>query len=152
MPSGVNWTEAEVSAFYQGRNEAPPGEAVEPVQQKRSESHSSRMNKTETAYAGYLELRKMAGEVKEYEFAPVTLKLGHDCRYTPDFLVLLTTGAVEFHEVKGSKKKRNGKTGAYYRDDAIVKIKWAAPKFRAHGFTFVMVWELPYGEWAEKKF
>jgi hypothetical protein len=47
----------------------------------------------------------------------VTLKLAHDTRYTPDFMVV-HAGAVEFHEVKG-----------FMREDAHVKIKVAARLF-----------------------
>ena len=72
----------------------------------------SRMNGTETRYALILEARKRAGEVREYHYEAVTLKIAHDCRYTPDFLVVLADGTVELHETKGRM-----------RDDALVKLK-----------------------------
>lgn len=74
------------------------------------------MNKTEARYAEVLEARRRAGEVREYAFELVTLKLGHDCRWTPDFVVILADGTLELHEVKGG----------FEREDALVKRKVAA--------------------------
>ena len=76
------------------------------------------MNKTECAYANYLELQKRMGQVAWYAFEPVSWKLAKNTTYTPDFLVLQDDGSVECHEVKG-----------YWRDDARVKIKVAARQF-----------------------
>lgn len=76
------------------------------------------MNKTEAAYAALLQLRKDAGQLAGFWFEAVTLKLAKDTRYTPDFLVQLKDGTMEFHEVKG-----------YWEDDARVKIKVAAEMF-----------------------
>lgn len=76
------------------------------------------MNKTEAAYAALLEQRKMAGEILDYKFESYTLKLGKDCRYTPDFMVLRPDGVMEFHEVKG-----------FWRDDAKAKLRIAAAHF-----------------------
>lgn len=76
------------------------------------------MNKTEERYARHLELLKRGGDIVDYFFESVTLKIARDCRYTPDFLVINTKLEIEFHEVKG-----------YWMDDARVKIKVAANKF-----------------------
>jgi len=76
---------------------------------------ASRMNRTEADYAIVLEARYRRGEIAEYHFEAITLRLGADCRYTPDFLVVLADGTVEFAEVKG-----------FMRGDAQVKIKAAA--------------------------
>lgn len=73
------------------------------------------MNKTEAAYALVLEARRRAGEVRAYWYEAQTMKLAHDTRYTPDFLVVLADGTVELHEVKG-----------FWRDDAKVKAKVCA--------------------------
>ena len=78
----------------------------------------SPMNKTETRYATVLEARKRMGEVAEYWFEGLTLKLADDTRYTPDFFVLLANGICELHEVKG-----------FMRGDALVKLKVAARLF-----------------------
>ena len=78
----------------------------------------SRMNRTEAAYAVLLEVRRRAGEVAEYHYEALTLKLADDTRYTPDFFVVLADGVCELHEVKG-----------FMRDDARVKVRVAARLF-----------------------
>lgn len=74
------------------------------------------MNKTEQAYADRLELLKRTGEIVDWRFEALKLRLASGTFYTVDFLVL--TDAVELHEVKG-----------YWRDDARVKIKVAAQQY-----------------------
>ena len=81
------------------------------------------MNKTEARFAELLELRKRAGEIEAWYFEPLKLRLAKGCFYTPDFLVIEATGRITFYEVKG-----------YWRDDAKVKYKTAAEKFKC--FTF----------------
>jgi len=95
------------------------------------------MNGTETKYAGLLEMRKRAGEITDYIFESVTLKIAQDCRYTPDFMVVNKDLEIEFHEVKG-----------FWQDDAKVKIKVAAAKFP---FRFVAI-KLEKGQWKEEEF
>lgn len=76
------------------------------------------MNSTESAYAGRLEALKLSGAILWYKFEGVTFKLAHDTRYTPDFAVMVKSGEMEFHEVKG-----------FWRDDAKIKIKVASELF-----------------------
>jgi hypothetical protein len=83
------------------------------------------MNQTEKRYAQYLELQKVAGDVLWWAFEPLNLRLGHNCFYRVDFLVLKSTGVLECHEVKG-----------HWTDDALVKIRVAAGKFP---FQFIAV-------------
>lgn len=73
------------------------------------------MNGTERACLELLEAARIAGTVREYHFEAVTLKLAHDRRYTPDFLVVRPDGACELHEVTG-----------FWRDDARAKTRVAA--------------------------
>jgi hypothetical protein len=77
------------------------------------------MNKTEAAHASDLELRKRAGEIQDYRWQPLRLKLAPDCTFEPDFMVLLADGTVEFHEVKGG----------FITDDGMVKVRVAAQQF-----------------------
>lgn len=112
------------------------------------------MNKTEALYSSYLNLLKHCQEIAEYAFEPETLRIGNDCRYTPDFRVLRPTVAapgaswtpdtIEFHEVKGT---RSGTSKPYIEDDALVKIKAAAA---LHPYKFVIVW-LYQGKWMTKE-
>lgn len=83
------------------------------------------MNKTEAAYAASLELRKAAGEIAWYKFEGVKLRLADNTFYTPDFAVMLASGQIEMHEVKG-----------FWQDDAKVKIKVAADLYP---FRFIAV-------------
>lgn len=86
---------------------------------------TGQMNKTESAYCQLLELRKRAGEVVWYRFEGVKLRLADNTFYTPDFAVMLSTGEMEMHEVKG-----------FWTDDARVKIKVAAEQYP---FRFIAV-------------
>ena len=86
---------------------------------------TGQMNKTESEYYQLLELRKRAGEVVWYRFEGVKLRLADNTFYTPDFAVMLITGEMEMHEVKG-----------FWTDDARVKIKVAAEQYP---FRFIAV-------------
>lgn len=87
------------------------------------------MNKTESRFAMLLEAEKRNGAVLQYEYEAVTLKLGHDLRYTPDFFVVRREGygepEVQFIEVKGT----------FMRDDARAKLYAAATQFPHFRFT-----------------
>jgi hypothetical protein len=97
-------------------------------QQSKDEQN---LNKTEAQYLSFLR----AFNLPWVGIQSLTLKLGDDCRYTPDFAVLTKTGELQAHEVKG-----------FWRDDAKVKIKVAArcfPWIRFH----VAIWERKHKAW-----
>ncbi|MBW8282499.1 MAG: DUF1064 domain-containing protein [Rhizobium sp.] len=73
------------------------------------------MNKTEAAYSALLDGLCATGEVLWFKFEGVKLRLADNTFYTPDFAVMLSSGVMEMHEVKG-----------FWQDDARVKIKVAA--------------------------
>ena len=98
----------------------------------------SPMNKTEQAYADQLEQLRQIGRIAWWLFEAVTLKLGDDCRYTPDFLVVHTDRTLELVEVKG-----------FWRDDAKVKIRVAAERFPWFRFTAV---RRAHGAWQAEHF
>jgi hypothetical protein len=83
------------------------------------------MNKTELAYKLHLADRIVAGEVDWVKFEGLKFRLADNTFYTPDFAVMLSSGEMEAHEVKG-----------YWQEDAKVKIKVAASMFP---FRFVAV-------------
>ncbi|WP_345815313.1 DUF1064 domain-containing protein [Paraburkholderia sp. PREW-6R] len=85
-----------------------------------------RMNKTEAAYADQLEARKHAGDIVDFSFESVKLRLADGTWYTPDFEVTLPGGELEVHEVKGR-----------WTDDARVKFKVAAERYRNRRFIAV---------------
>ena len=66
------------------------------------------MNKTEQAYESLLKLRQQAGEVLWYKFEGLKFRLADNTFYTPDFVVMLASGQMEAHEVKGFLARRCG--------------------------------------------
>lgn len=99
--------------------EAPSGKAVPPppeaVVEIAGSTDEARLNKTEKAYLIYL--RGLEGLIW-IGVQNVTLKLGDDCRYTPDFVTVDANRCLAMREVKG-----------FFREDAKVKIKVAARMF-----------------------
>lgn len=97
------------------------------------------MNKTEEAYSQHLENLRIQGIILEWKYEPETLKLGKDCRYTPDFRVINKQEIIEFHEVKGTSRNK-----PFIEDDALVKIKTAA---EIHPYKFIICWKTKDGTW-----
>ena len=87
---------------------------------------AGRMNKTEAAYAELLAARVHCGEIVEFKFESLKLRLADRTWYTPDFAIVLPDGAREIHEVKG-----------HWTDDARVKIKVAAELYPHYLFIAV---------------
>lgn len=79
---------------------------------------AGKMNATEKRYAGLLGQQMISGAIINYWFEAINLRLGDNCFYKPDFLILNSNSELEIHEVKG-----------FWTDDARVKIKVAADKF-----------------------
>ena len=98
---------------------------------------AGKMNKTEAAYSTVLDGRKHTGEVAWYAFEPINIRLADKCFYSPDFMVMLSSGEIEIHEVKG-----------FWTDDALVKIKVAATILP---FKFIAV-RLEKGQWIKREF
>lgn len=92
----------------------------------------SKLNRTERAFYDYLQ----AFKPQWLGVQGVTLKIGDDCRYTPDFVCLHAEQTkLIAYEVKG-----------FMRDDALVKLKVAARQYRWIEFVVVKKiknsWEL----------
>ena len=79
---------------------------------------TGQMNKTEALYADHLELRKRDGDVVWWKFEGIKLRLADNTFLTPDFSVMLRTGIMQLHDVKG-----------FMMDDANVKLKVAADQY-----------------------
>jgi len=109
------------------------------------------MNQTERRYETYLGMQKQVGLVASYTFEPVKFRLGPNWKtaYMPDFLVVLPDGIVELHEVKGASKSKGATAGAWWEEDARLKIKMAAGLLP---FRFVGVHENGRGGWAREVF
>lgn len=113
--------EAELIARAEGKN--PPKLIVidEPAHLPTKQPKGP--NKLERSYADHLEVRKRAGDIVDYGFEAIKLKIGAKrCWYTVDFWVVANDGVLECHETKG-----------FMRDDARVKLQSASrqyPRFR----------------------
>lgn len=109
---------------------------------------ASVMNKLETKYAAHLEMRKTTGEIREYRFEPMKLRLAPRTYFDVDFLVLARDSwptmtdsySVELHEVKG-----------HWEDDARVKMKVAATMFPWWTFRGVQ-WDKTTNNWRYEEF
>lgn len=84
------------------------------------------MNKLEAAYAVHLDTLKAAGEVADWKFESIKLRLADRTWYTPDFCVMEPDGSLRFDETKG-----------FLRDDAAVKLKVAAEQYPWFRFRLV---------------
>lgn len=103
-----------------------------------------KMNKAEAAFEFQLKLDMQAGLVLDYRFEAVTLKLGPDCRYTPDFMVVNADGTISMIDVKAFWVKQ-GKP--HIEDDARAKMAMATDKFP--WFEFALAWQEASG-WERK--
>jgi hypothetical protein len=82
---------------------------------------AGQMNKTEAEFAEILKVQQLSGAVRWWAFESITLRLAKDCRYTPDFMVLLADGSTEMIDVKG---------GGPIDAKSKVKLRVAADQFR----------------------
>lgn len=91
------------------------------------------MNATERRYANELEERRRRGEISDWWFEPMSLRLtsppeGQPARVTPDFMVLMPSGLVFIEDVKGSGPDNEA---------SIVRMKCAAELFPLWRFRIV---------------
>jgi hypothetical protein len=84
------------------------------------------MNKLEQSYAQFLDARITLGEVLDWQYEKIKLRLANNCFLTVDFAVMLADGTIEFHECKG-----------FMEDDAAVKLKVAADQHWWWNFVLV---------------
>lgn len=131
----MNWTTNDIDAARRRMGAKAPVLCAKAV--RRAFHKAGEMNKTEAAYAAYLEMLKHAGEIADYRFEAVKLRLADKTFYTPDFIVLAPDGVLEMHEVKG-----------FWEEDARVKIKVAAAQFP---FRFVAITR-DKGNWSFESF
>ena len=115
----MNWTVEKYREHF-GQNGNPKGRPAKnetPLEKMQALGRlpGGEMNKTEKHYQEFLSAQKHAGTVLWFSFEPINIRLGKGCFYRADFLVMLKSGALEVHEVKG-----------HWTDDALVKFKVAA--------------------------
>lgn len=114
------------------------GNASGKVARGRPRHVPGEMNKTEAAYAEYLQQQLQAGAIAWFRFESVKLKLANKTHLTIDFFVMTTAGELEAHEVKG-----------YWEEDARVKVKVAAEMYP---FRFLAVQRATDGGWKTEVF
>jgi hypothetical protein len=98
------------------------------------------MNSTELAFSRELQTMQSVGEITWFGFECITFRLADRTTYTPDFLVLFSTGYLWAIDVKGATKTKGGKHKAFSEEDARVKIKLVAELFPLH---FAVAYRLP---------
>lgn len=86
-------------------------------------------SKLEQAYDQYLAALKHGGEILQYWYHPLTIKLPGGLRYTPDFMVWPAEGRVQLHECKGwSKNLRDGMTRLHIAGGIFICYEWSLVK------------------------
>lgn len=93
------------------------------------------MSKTERRYSQYLDVQKLRGEIHDYWFESLRVKLAANTFYLIDFFVQRPDGTFEIHETKGTRKRKL-KSGAvieqaWSEEDANVKLKVSAALYNA---------------------
>lgn len=95
-------------------------------------------NALERDYAFHLDGRKQQGEISDWKYEAVKLKIGETrCWWTPDFFVLRGAFCAEFHECKG-----------FMRQHARVKLESAKRQYPWARFVLV---RREKGEWRFEK-
>lgn len=135
----MGYTETEPGIFRKTgpptHAKAPPSDSVTQEGAKTPKTPEDRLNKTEREFLSRLR-NDVYGHMQHIGIQSLTLQLGFDCRYTPDFWTRMQGGDFRLWEVKG-----------FMRDDARVKIHAAARVFPF--WTFVLV-KKEKGEWVER--
>lgn len=82
---------------------------------------------------------RLAGEITGWRFESYKLRLADNTWFTPDFMVQLSTGEIELHEVKACRADNS----ILIEDDAAVKLKVAAEQYAE--FQFILAGRLARG-------
>lgn len=92
------------------------------------------MNGTEQRRGVELEALKRSGQIADWWFEGLTVKLADDLRYTPDFLIQHRDGSLWLEETKG-----------FWREDAKAKCRMCA---KLYPFPLrALVWNRKAGGW-----
>ena len=127
-------------------NLATPAEQAAYRGQTKAQRHAAGvMNAGERAYGLLLATMRDYGVVRQFMFEGEKLRLGLRCFLTPDFRVVMPNGSVEWHEVK--PRKSNGRF--YAREDAMLKLRVAADRYREA--KFYVVWPDGNGGWCKER-
>ena len=97
------------------------------------------MNGLEKRYSQYLEGLRVGGEVLEWRYEALKLRLGDATFFTPDFIVVYPD-RIEAHECKG-----------FLEEAASVRIRVAATQFWYMGFVMVR-WDAKAKQFTFKRY
>ncbi len=124
--TGVRWTPEQLAA-HQQRVGIPP--IVLPKRKAHSVKVDGYRSKAEARYAAILEARKASGEIRDWAYESIRLRLvdGEIVWYTPDFDVLELDGTTTLIEIKG-----------YMREAA--RIRYLMARQRYPQFRFRLIW------------
>lgn len=118
-----------------------PRVAAKKVLQALGRLKAGAMNVTERRYAEHLDMRRRAGAVAWFRFEGMKFRLAEGTFYTPDFAVMLASGELECHEVKG-----------FWEDDARVKVKVVAEQYPLRFIAVTAKTKKAGGGWAIEEF
>lgn len=94
-------------------------------QARRQRSHTPSVpNLTERRFSEYLEVLRLAGEIRSYAFEPEVLPLGPEQSFLPDYRVDENDGSITWYDCKGK----------HIWCDSTVKIKAAAVMYPQYRF------------------
>lgn len=156
-PLWIEWTkrpaEEKHLSFLEWKEERERPAMVAAVERiapaaARPRHETGKMNKLEAKYAAHLELRKTTGEILEWRFEPMKIRLAPSTFFDIDFLVWFgptwsdptAPWLIQLHEVKG-----------HWEDDARVKMKVAATMFPWWTFRGVQ-WDKTAKDWKFEEF
>lgn len=95
---------------------APAPQAKEERRPRKAAYTKGVMNETEKRFAKLLDQQRWLEPVSVASFEGEELQLSEDCKYTPDFKILLRDWRTDYVDVKGG----------FTREDSIIKGKFAA--------------------------
>ncbi|GGX11258.1 hypothetical protein GCM10007242_16680 [Pigmentiphaga litoralis] len=103
MTNGLRWTEEQLAARQANQAVARVlrADAAMKKFQALGRLPKNKMNKTEEAYSRHLDQQKQRGEVIDWKFHPMRIRLADNTFYEVDFLVLHADLRVAIHETKG---------------------------------------------------
>lgn len=130
----MSWPQADVIAHYERLKRPTPDltkdEPMRPAPKPTGRAPwTPKMNGTERAYDAYLRTQYAAGEILWWHFEPIMIRLGPDCHFKPDFLILYADHHLELHDTKGTQRRKVGDKAYYSRDTGSIKARVVAMHF-----------------------
>lgn len=108
----MGWSEDDFNKLMAKRERKPAKKDEQPGGVKRWQAlgrmPKGTMNKTEAAYAQRLELMKHTGEILDWKFHPMNIRLADRTFYEVDFLVMHADCSLAIHETKGGFTSEKG--------------------------------------------